>query len=95
MIIKDTCIRNVFQEMKFSPDHSGKLGFLVTFSSNSVTMMEQTFIYPFESFLAEFGGCLGLFLGVSFLSFWDILLEIFKFFYYLNHEKPSKKKRHK
>ena len=65
--------------MTFSPDHSGKLGFLVTFSSNSVMMMEQTLLYPFTSFLAEFGGCLGLFLGVSFLSIWDVVLDILKY----------------
>lgn len=68
---------NIGQEMKFSPDHSGQLGFLVTFSSNAVTMKEQTLIYPFESFLAEFGGCLGLFIGISFLSLWDIGVEIY------------------
>ena len=65
--------------MKFSPDHSKKLGFLVTFSSNSVTVREETLLYPFPSFMAEFGGCLGLFLGVSFLSLWEVLLEIIKF----------------
>ena len=31
----------------------------------------EELIYPFSSFLAEFGGILGLFLGFSFMSLWD------------------------
>ena len=37
---------------------------------------EKTF--PFQSFVAECGGCLGLFLGFSFLLVWDGLLEVVK-----------------
>ena len=33
--------------------------------------MEEVLVYPFESFMAEFGGALGLFLGVSFMTIWD------------------------
>ena len=50
------------------------------YSSNSLIVKEETLVYPFESFLAEFGGSLGLFLGFSFLSLWDILLSILKLF---------------
>ena len=35
-------------------------------------------IYPFTSFIAEFGGALGLFLGFSFLMIWDLVMEIFE-----------------
>ena len=32
-------------------------------------------VYPFTSFMAEVGGALGLFLGLSFLSFWDMFVD--------------------
>ena len=32
---------------------------------------EEVLVYPFESFMAEFGEALGLFLGVSFMTIWD------------------------
>ena len=36
-----------------------------------VRLEEEQLIYPFLSFLAEFGGALGLFLGFSFMTVWD------------------------
>ena len=33
-------------------------------------------VYPFLSFVSEFGGALGLFLGFSFMMLWD-LIEMF------------------
>ena len=45
------------------------------FSLNSVsndTFVEtELLVYPWTSLVAEFGGALGLFLGVSFMSLWD------------------------
>ena len=32
---------------------------------------EEVLVYPFQSFLAEFGGSLSLFLGFSFMTIWD------------------------
>ena len=32
---------------------------------------EEVLVFPFQSFLAEFGGALGLFLGFSFMTIWD------------------------
>ena len=32
---------------------------------------EEVLVYPLQSFVAEFGGCLGLFLGFSFMTIWD------------------------
>ena len=29
-------------------------------------------VYPFQSFVSEFGGALGLFVGFSFMMIWDI-----------------------
>ena len=39
--------------------------------SPHVLVETEQLIYPFSSLLAEFGGVLGLFLGVSFITLWD------------------------
>ena len=39
----------------------------------------QVELYPFESFLAEFGGALGLFTGFSFMFFADLADWVVKF----------------
>ena len=41
--------------------------------TNTVLVKQEHLWYPFSSFLAEFGGALGLFLGFSFLMVWDWL----------------------
>ena len=35
--------------------------------------IQNTYLYDLTSFLSEFGGALGLFLGLSFFSCWDVL----------------------
>ena len=62
--------------MEDFPDLTSGPGFMFGFSSNSLTIKEEKLLYPFDSFLADFGGCLGLFLGLSFLSIWDIFVSI-------------------
>ena len=42
-------------------------------ASKQVMVEKEVLVYPFSSFLAEFGGALGLFLGFSFLMVWDVL----------------------
>ena len=54
--------------MEYTADPSGIKGYMFGFSTNVVTLKEETFLYPFTSFLGEFGGSLGLFLGFSFLG---------------------------
>ena len=45
------------------------MGFI---SPSPLVLVEtEQLIYPFSSLLAEFGGVLGLFLGVSFITLWD------------------------
>ena len=39
--------------------------------SEYTQIVEEVLVYPFQSFMAEFGGALGLFLGVSFMTIWD------------------------
>ena len=56
-------------------DRSGIGGLQFGFSSTTVTIKEEAEVYPFTSFMAEVGGALGLFLGLSFLSFWDMFVD--------------------
>ena len=62
--------------MEFTLDNTGGIGFMFGFSTKTLTVKEETLLYPFESFLAEFGGSLGLFLGFSFMTIWDIGVPI-------------------
>ena len=39
--------------------------------SNNTFVETELQVYPWTSLVAEFGGSLGLFLGVSFMSLWD------------------------
>ena len=49
------------------------LEFGIVFATTEVTVRKEIYIYPFSSFLAEFGGALGFFLGFSFFKFWDFI----------------------
>ena len=55
-------------------DPTGEYGFMFGFSTTTLTIKEETLLYPFQSFLAEAGGSLGLFLGFSFLNVWNLIL---------------------
>ena len=46
---------------------------LLNFVSTEVEIRREAFVYKGTNLLAEIGGALGLFLGVSFLSVWEIL----------------------
>ena len=52
---------------------------VIMLSSSDVAKRTEEFIYPIESFVSEFGGALGLFLGVSFVMIWDSLEIFIKF----------------
>ena len=51
-------------------------GFWAT-STKTIIRTEQL-IYPLTSLVAEFGGTLGLFLGVSFITLWDNMFYLGK-----------------
>ena len=51
---------------------------LVWLSTDTIERTEQL-LYPLESFVSEFGGALGLFLGFSFLMVWEVLEGFTKF----------------
>ena len=53
-----------------NPSNDSIFGF--GFPSNNMVVKEEALLYPFESFLAEVGGALGLFLGFSFLGLVDL-----------------------
>ena len=44
--------------------------------STDFALEEEDYVYPLISFVAEFGGALGMFLGFSFLMVWDFVLAI-------------------
>ena len=48
-------------------------GIGMMFPSTEITLEEEEYVYPFISFVAEFGGALGMFLGFSFLMVLDFL----------------------
>ena len=70
-----------FKEYQFVNTNLKELD-LVNFPDNRVAIClwavskytqaeEEVLVYPFQSLIAEFGGCLGLFLGFSFMTIWD------------------------
>ena len=43
-------------------------------TSSRVIVRTEELVYPLSSFIAEFGGALGLFLGFSFMMIWDAVI---------------------
>lgn len=63
----------------------------VYFKSNSIKKItEKPAILP-QDLLANVGGAMGLFLGISFLSFVEIVEIIIEAFYYFKHKSQSRK----
>ena len=58
-----------------------KFGFELSFAKTEIVEEKEAYIYDVVSFVSEFGGALGLFLGFSFFAFWDILEIILAVFY--------------
>ena len=59
------------------PAYLRNFWFLFNYVSSDVRVETETYVYPLMSFVSEFGGGLGLFLGFSFLTFWDGFQYIF------------------
>ena len=51
------------------PSAKNMVGFWA--ASRKTQIEEEVLLYPFTSFIAEFGGALGLFLGFSFMTIWQ------------------------
>ena len=47
-------------------------------ASKTVTKKTEALLYPVTSFVSEFGGALGLFVGFSFWMIWDLIEVTFK-----------------
>ena len=62
-----------FSSVGFEP----KLGLDIMFGRRSITVAKEELIYPLNTFIAEIGGSLGLFLGFSFLMGFDFLQEAY------------------
>ena len=45
--------------------------FSLKFAKSSLILKKEVLVYPLTSLVAEFGGTLGLFVGFSFIMFWD------------------------
>ena len=52
-------------------DSSGHSMFSVFAQTRYTTVEREELLYPSSSMVAEIGGCLGLFLGISFMTIWD------------------------
>ena len=48
--------------------------------SPNLVVEKESLLYNFESLVAEFGGTLSLFIGFSFMAFWDCLEFMLKMF---------------
>ena len=53
----------------------GAFGLMVGLGSVEVTVMKEFFVYTFFSLVSDFGGSLGLFVGFSFFSLWDLVKD--------------------
>ena len=51
--------------------------FIVSYDNTNGRLEKEVWAYPTISFIAEMGGSLGLFIGVSFLSVWDFWEYVF------------------
>ena len=49
-------------------------GMGLVYATTEVRLEEEDWVYPSLSFIAEFGGALGMFVGFSFMTFWDIFV---------------------
>ena len=55
-------------------------------ASSEVKIEKEAYVYPAISFIGELGGSLGLFLGFSFLTIFDIFDIIVKIFEYFKKQ---------
>jgi hypothetical protein len=60
------------EPIKYQRNSAG-LYLRVKFSSNKGLKRTEEVLYPIESFVSEFGGALGLFVGFSLMMVWDVI----------------------
>ena len=56
------------------------LGYAIVLANKEIVVEREMVLYDFTSFVSEFGGSLGLFLGFSFFMLWDMITPVFVIF---------------
>ena len=51
----------------------------LTLAGLTINVKKEIFVFPLRSFISEFGGALGLFLGFSFIMIWDAIETLLMF----------------
>ena len=57
----------------------------MAYATTDVTYKTEMLIYPLISFVAEFGGALGLFLGFSFYTVWEFIAPVLYKFLHIKY----------
>ena len=55
----------------------GNFVLIISYDNTNGRLEKEVWAYPTISFIADMGGSLGLFIGVSFLSVWDFFEYLF------------------
>ena len=67
--------------------HPPGYGLMLRFAKTEMMEDKEVYVYGFVSFVSEFGGSLGLFLGFSFLMVWEIIEPLV----FIGYQKMNKK----
>ena len=65
---------HIVGELHTSTFNSSEFVFSLLASTNDTLVETETLMFPWTSLVAEFGGTLSLFLGVSFMTVWDVFV---------------------
>ena len=70
---------HIVGDLHTSTFNSSEFVFSLLASTNDTVVETETLMFPWTSLVAEFGGTLSLFLGVSFMMVWDIFFWLGRF----------------
>ena len=62
-------------------ERTNSSGLLIGYSSMSLTVKEESILYPFSSLFGDIGGSLGLFIGFSLLTFGETIIDFSRHFF--------------
>ena len=63
-------------ERPFSKNDKENLQVYISFSTSTISVEKEVDAYPWTSFVADYGGLLGLFVGVNFLECFELFLSL-------------------